>query len=545
MVVAMRGLVGVTAWLLVLAPVSGVTVTVSALPREEHQAYLESFQENRLDERGLDFFLRTSCRDNEYVALSVGLIPLEDRNGIPIRVSEYDFQDFFVRHRSRRNWTCTVASKERWLSAVEFLCEKAEFLDEGTAWRCQTPRGPVYIAVALLYHFPQQRFLEIGRLTCVLSKEAQRYLSVSEISDYSASRNILIVQEPHYELDRQFALFKGLEVLFRDNPRLLMENRAAFLAEGYPSGEGLSVQPLVGAEPRPSEALILEVLSTFTIPGYVAYEWKYQQGIPIIGVEDSRLYSIGARIWSEIQGGLNGGRPLLWPHTVAARNHQIALTLSALLGEHETPILFVGGRHLEPLTANEQLRKGDWLRFGSLLDDEDLAYLRESDERSLPEHLRERRIGFCFLSAKGDPFPDPGIQRLAIDQYASLMRTQQSDIRSPHLRYFGNRGDSVTVAPSTEAAAAAVLAAKGGSKSEGGKKGKKGQGGKKGDGKKDGGDKDGDGFYVIDKDGNKKFIRTDPEGGIVLDDLMSRKRRIVKSLFDLLGEIFGQAFGVK
>src|SRR5262249_54076109 len=152
-------------------------------------------------------------------------------------------------------------------------------------------------------------------------------------------------------------LFKGLEVLFADNPFLPKDNRTAFLAEAWPAGKPLSVRPLVETEPKPGDRLVRRVLDTFLIPGYLAYEWKHQRGIPVVGCEDPDLYRTGAGLGA---GRADARRTKLWLRAVAARNRSMAQTLVEQAGRHDCPVLFLGGRHLQPPAAGERLSEQDW-----------------------------------------------------------------------------------------------------------------------------------------------------------------------------------------
>lgn len=480
----MRKIIWIAAALF-LCLATNILAAPDTLSSQQYQDYTHTFKENPTEEKGARYFLQTSFKNYEYVAVRIGIIPVEGQEGIPVNVSEYDSEDFFTTHKPQGQWSCIISKEDNWQAVSEFLSDNVKFLEEGTTLAFSTPQGLSVGEIIFLYHFPRQKLFKIGNLEYVLSEKAQAYLTLSAVSDYPASQNVLIIQEPHYELDRQYALFKGLEVFFADNPRLLMEDRTVFLAEGYPAGESLSAQPLIQSEPKPDNALIKEILSTFLIPGYVAYEWKHQQGIPIAGIEDLALYKLSADVWSKLQNSKDNSYALLWPKTVYSRNHSIARALFAQLKEHECPILFVGGRHLEPMTADEQLTRGDWKSFKNILSSSDLNYLKQTDERSITEFLKEKGIGFYFLSARGSPFPDETLESQAIDQYAKLFRVQLNGSDTSYLRYYGNRGDSVTVAPSPAAAASAVMAAKG--SSSGSNAQAKGGGGGEGDDNNGGG----------------------------------------------------------
>ncbi|MFH0863804.1 MAG: hypothetical protein V1858_01795 [Candidatus Gottesmanbacteria bacterium] len=98
-------------------------------------------------------------------------------------------------------------------------------------------------------------------------------MDFSSKEGYESSSSVLIVQEPHDSLIGQFNLYKGLEIFFKDNPSLV--SKTIFLAEGYPANQLISMLPLIEQELHPSDTLIREVLGTFLITSYMAYEWKH------------------------------------------------------------------------------------------------------------------------------------------------------------------------------------------------------------------------------------------------------------------------------
>lgn len=132
--------------------------------------------------------------------------------------------------------------------------------------------------------------LKVGQSSCILSPHAQQYLTLEGVSSYESDESILIVQEPHSSSEGQFNLYKGLEIFFEDNPELV--KKTIFLSEGLPTGESISIQPLINEEPTPGDELIKQVLDSLLITGYMAYEWKHKQGIPIVGTEDKYLYAL-------------------------------------------------------------------------------------------------------------------------------------------------------------------------------------------------------------------------------------------------------------
>jgi tetratricopeptide (TPR) repeat protein len=174
-----------------------------------------------------------------------------------------------------------------------------------------------YRYLDLSFHFPRARTLTFPRgAQVVLSEHAQRYLILERASDYEATRSLLIVAEPHDDLDQHLALLAGLEAIFSDNPSLLSENRTALLAEGYPSGKNMPLDALITAEPTPEASLIHRVLASYLVPAYVAYVWKHQAAIPVVGIEDPQLHRISNQLhidyWSKATGDGGGSAEPLY-----------------------------------------------------------------------------------------------------------------------------------------------------------------------------------------------------------------------------------------
>ena len=432
----------------------------AALEDVQRQAYIRAYEQGRNEEKALPFHLESACNESEFLAVAIGLMPLPDAEGIPVRIAEFSFDEFFGTHRAGRMSSFIIGSDEAWTAAAAVLVRHADALTDAAQSAWITKEGHVPFEIRLIFHFPRKRLLEVAGLDYVLSEKAQKYLSVTSVSDYPARRKVLIIQEPHNELDRQFNLFKGLECLFEDNPRMLMENRTTFLAEGLPQGEELPMAPLVQADPRPGDRLIRDVLSTFLIPGYVAYEWKHQTGIPIVGSEDQRLHRISAQIWTDLQKNRVGTKANLWPYTVAARNQTITASLLQALKKYENAILFVGGRHLQGLADSEMLRPSDWQVLGELLSDGEARYLHGADAVGIVELLKSRGVGFYFISANGNPFPNGKENQSQFSDYVALFQKQLSFDSVPPFRRQGRRADSVTVTPSTKEAAKATEAKK-------------------------------------------------------------------------------------
>lgn len=147
----------------------------------------------------------------------------------------------------------------------------------------------------------------------------------------------------------------------------------------------------------PSEGLIKEVLGSFLIPGYIAYEWKYQKNIPMVGIEDNAIYQLCTRLWVKMQAGQEDDRETaaIWHFTVVARNKNIANTLIEKTRTFENPILFVGGLHLRKQDSDDfqQFKNGG---FGSALSPEETAYLGKGENSGIYDYLGQEKIGYTF-----------------------------------------------------------------------------------------------------------------------------------------------------
>ena len=197
--------------------------------------------------------------------------------------------------------------------------------------------------------------LPIGRSSYILSSETQNYLTKIDAFDFRGENPVIVIQEPHFSLDGQISLFKGLENLFQDNPDLV--KKTAFLAEGYPANQLVSVASLIEEEPQPTDELIHEVLSSFLITGYMAYEWKHQQEIPIIGTEDRQFYELSrdlivaetknpGELFAQVSFKNGPTVDVTFEHiqtfSYVIRNKKMVETLFEMRDIFENPILFVG-----------------------------------------------------------------------------------------------------------------------------------------------------------------------------------------------------------
>lgn len=330
--------------------------------------------------------------------------------------------------------------------------------------------------------------IEIGNSTYLLSREAQKYLERAEASDYPKSRSILIISEPHHCIEAQFNLYKGLEIFFRDNPALV--ERTIFLAEGFPANQPVPVQSLIDEEPDPSDELVREVLESFLITGYVAYEWKHQNGIPIFGTEDEWFYDMGmtfATALAEDPGATSGtmtskrGKTVdikvinQWIFSIVIRNKSIAGALIGNAENYENPMLFVGKGHLDrmPDTEFHQMKNlADIPIFGPF-GPYATAIAGKAENFGLYDYLMREKIGFTLLNPVGIGSEEAS----EIDAYLALFKTQREVIRKgqtgeyeKYLELFLAQRSSrrgTTVKPSPEVAAELVKRLKDRQKSSG------------------------------------------------------------------------------
>ncbi|GEM_PF-6771010 len=327
--------------------------------------------------------------------------------------------------------------------------------------------------------------LQLGTSDLVLTATAQPLLTLVESSEYDCDRSIIVIEEPHFDAQEQWTLYQGLTALLADNPEVVAD--CVFLGEGLGRGTSLSVAELVDAAPDPLPETILIALRSFLIPAYVAVEWRQELDIAILGVEDRALYAASAELWEQ-QGNDDD-----WLLTVTARNRSMAETALQQVDEGKLVFLFLGGRHL---TAIEEDVYSSAMANLSGLDDAELAGgLREAENLGVIDYLRERGVGYHYLTA----MPPPGglvckgewilsgdsgdIYPRGEELYRELFRAQR---RGEYEDYFqrlieillgegadwgGDADPAVTVAPAPAAAAqflVALSAASEGQQSEAG-----------------------------------------------------------------------------
>jgi len=183
------------------------------------------------------------------------------------------------------------------------LADNARYLADFFDGVADVPRNGLCRFVELTYQMPRAESLLLDSPTkIVLSTKLQRYLTLTAASDYEANRRVVIIAEPHEDVDQQWNLLGGLEILFAENTHLGSDGQIGVLVEGLAANDRLSIQPLVDCEPQPSQQLIRDVLGTYLIPSYLAYMWKHDLDWEVHGTEDPDLYEISNRLHAELWG---------------------------------------------------------------------------------------------------------------------------------------------------------------------------------------------------------------------------------------------------
>jgi hypothetical protein len=277
--------------------------------------------------------------------------------------------------------------------------------------------------------------IEIGRERYNFTQETQQLLIPGFRSPYPKDTSVLIINEPHDSSEGHYNLYKGLTSFFKANPGLARET--IFLSEGTEAEKPISMQELIAEEPNPSDQIIRQILQTLTITGYMAYEWKTHQGIPIIGTEDQGLYELSRRFASlcrenpnalfqsiKYKDGTSRDIPLVygWGFAVSARNKRIAQTLIDKVKKYKNPVLFVGAGHMKDPRPPQVAEAMDSFIKGRLIDAQYMGIQgafqfpwsnagnnwwlyrnvnNDTETYDIEHYLRQARIGYTFLDPKG------------------------------------------------------------------------------------------------------------------------------------------------
>ena len=135
----------------------------------------------------------------------------------------------------------------------------------------------------------------IGGEPFVISNRCQEHWVVTDVPDSNPKNVVFIFQEPHWDYTGHWNLHQGMKVFFEKNPGVC--DKTIFLAEGAKSLTPVSIEPLLKAEPAPSEDLIRAILQSYLVTGYMTYDWEVGGKIPIAGTEDWALYQESAQRW--------------------------------------------------------------------------------------------------------------------------------------------------------------------------------------------------------------------------------------------------------
>lgn len=277
--------------------------------------------------------------------------------------------------------------------------------------------------------------IQIGTDRYRFTQKTQQFLNRAYASTYPKDTSVIIIDEPHESSEGHFNLFKGLESFFASNPELV--GQTIFLSEGTAAGKAISVQPLIEEDPHPTDETIRQVLLSHMITGYMAYEWKHQQGIRVIGTEHVGLYTLSRR-WASMcrenpnaifqrrkyKDGTEHDIPLwlAWSFAISARNKYIAQTLIGQTRICKNPMLFVATDHvkkgLDPFVR-------EWVQIikRNIIDAQYMGVFGQSTfipgvmgefgeelHRGVPKdcenfdidhYLEQERIGYTFLTSKG------------------------------------------------------------------------------------------------------------------------------------------------
>jgi len=296
--------------------------------------------------------------------------------------------------------------------------------------------------------------IKIGTDNYKFTQETQQLLIKSYVSKYQKDTSVIIINESHDSSEGHYSLFKGLESFFASNPSLVKQTM--FLSEGTTSNQPISIQALIDEEPHPTDDTIRQVLQSHMITGYMAYEWKHQDGIPIIGIEDEGLYALCRRFASlcrenpnaifqhrKYEDGTEYDIPLLraWAFLIAARNKRMAQTLVEHVRRYSNPMLFAAWDHIKDrrppfekkwdkhinrnLVSAQHMGLMGALMFPWSMTGEDWFLFRnvpkDSETFDIDHYLKLARIGYTFLNPKGAENATPQDE----ENYKRIFRAQR------------------------------------------------------------------------------------------------------------------------
>ena len=400
--------------------------------------------------------------------IRVWIAPASADDGLALHVARWRPAAGPISEQDWSIWSGQVRGEDDWRAIQDILFQHAEFLSNEELLK-EAGRGKDATVLLTFQMPPPSQTLELAGQKLVLSREAQRWFQFDRKSNPTTRGSVLIIHEPHHDLKRHWNLFEGLRVLFADNPTLLEDGKTVLLAEGFPTGERVDLQPLIRTEPDPDDELLRRIMGTFLITGYMAYEWRWQNGLVIMGSEDPILHGLCARRhaahWQKLrQRRLPQSNPFftidrLTGFVTQARNQAIAKTLIDLIKDGKTPILFVGGGHIGPYGSVQEYPTGFWNPYAGELTAEELACLRRTLRGGIADFLRNEQIGFCSLQIRTTPMieGDSGDAVLA-NRYFLLHAAQADGDIEEYTRQSMNWAGSCTVRPSPHDAATVVAA---------------------------------------------------------------------------------------
>lgn len=267
--------------------------------------------------------------------------------------------------------------------------------------------------------------VQVGGRNLHLSVEAQEYLTIVSQSIGDLRGSILIVGEPHQHRIAQWKLFRGLSIFLRENPEFA--GQTAFLAEGLARDREIKVDSLIAVEPKPDDCAIRTILDSFLITGYMAYEWRMQTGIKIFGIEDPELYQTSV--------ALHLSRDEVPRHSVqVARNRSMAEAALSFLGRSQSPILFIGGGHLEKSDTGAFERSRSAAE--RTLNESVAKRVIEAGNLGVADILAASSVGYIYLESGVGNWSNVG----SIDNelYAMIFRAQQAGTYEPYISQFAS-----------------------------------------------------------------------------------------------------------
>ena len=281
--------------------------------------------------------------------------------------------------------------------------------------------------------------LECGDVSLNISSATQESLGPNHGSQYSSKKNLIVVQDPHADVSGHMQVIKGLRSLFEDNPSLA-RLRVAFLIEGWPALEPISLAPLRSVELYPSEHLMHRIVSSYLISGAIAFVWSSGASVDILGTEDLELYELcraGVIDHRTKPVGLSAVN-----HSYVARNEAMALSAEEALKKYDAVFMFIGGGHLmNGATKTDSL-------IAAAVDDR----FRARNSLSIKELFRERLIGYYYFQ----PEYDEEIREREL--YVELFQAQASGVFSDFWKAYSNNYEPglITVQPNVSRAAKLV-----------------------------------------------------------------------------------------